>query len=119
MNLNTVYTNDFKEGSNERVQHINREKAEFSHRKMLNQKLPMESLTQHKIDFKSYDPEVFTSNSINQFAHIDLFKSKLNKSLNPKQEDDCGPTPRIAVSADKQSSDSNSAYRNSRNIVRI
>lgn len=117
MNLKTVYNNDFKEIDNnhgQRERPIRREQMESRHRKFTNQKLPMESITQHKLDFKSYNPEILTSVSLNSFSHTDLFKSRLNKSLNPRDEENLSKT----VSTEKLVNDSsNSSCRNSRNIV--
>lgn len=90
MSLNTVYNNDYKELVSDRSQApVSREQAESRHRQMLlAQKYPMQSQTQHKSDYKLYDADSFKSASLMSFAHPDLFKSKLNKNLNPREEDE-------------------------------
>lgn len=128
MNLNTVYHNDFKKqasnGYKERP--VKREHMEARHQKVITEKLPMESLTQHKFDFKSYDPQIFSSVSLNNFGtHCDLFKSRLNKSLNPRDEENMtssinnfGSTSTLSktTSVEKLPNDM-VTYRNNRNIV--
>ena len=48
----------------------------------------MQTQTQHKADYKLYDADSFKSASLMSFAHPDLFKSKLNKNMNPREEDE-------------------------------
>lgn len=129
MNLNTVYHNDFKKAINSyKERPVKREHVEARHQKVITEKLPMESVTQHKFDFKSYDPQTFSSVSLNNFgAHCDLFKSRLNKSLNPRDEEHmtssstnnfgCS-TSTLAKTASVEKLPSDMVtYRNNRNIV--
>lgn len=122
MNLHTVYNKDFNDlsktdGQRQHKPPVKREEMEGRHRKMLTERFPMESITQHKLDFKSYDPEVLTSASLGNFNHVDLFKSGLRKNLNPRRDEDNPMSPKTS-STDKFTCDSsNSTHRNNRNIV--
>ncbi len=88
MNLNTVYTNDYrklnlKEFLKERGPIVTKSAVEIKGMKEY-VKLPMETITQSMDDFK-YDPSAFRSsvNSTNNSQVVDLFKSRLNANLKP------------------------------------
>lgn len=95
MNLNTVYANDYKEANmkeilSDRGPLMTREMVERKNMKHSTGRIPMLTRTSKMDDFK-YDPDTFRSvaksNRDSSSHSMDLFKSKLNKNLNPFADD--------------------------------